>query len=321
MKMVELMKFARIPVELNKEGVREVAILTDTRREPEVAEALAAAAHEMDLEATIVTMVARPVHGMEPSDVMTQAVLGSQLMLFATSTGMAHTDCVRNALKQGKKYIGMPDITIDTLIDGAGAADYDEVGKITAAAAKAITDGSKVHIKSKFGTDLTFSIEGRKGFELAGVFKPGSIACFPDGEAPTAPVEGTANGTLVIDSSIHQIGRVNEPVTITVKDGFATKIEGGEAASTLMAILEKRGDKNSFNLGEFAIGTNPAARISHNVSEDKKRLGSIHIALGDNMTLGGHSPSATHIDGIMGSPSLWIDDQQLIDNGKLLFSY
>ncbi len=321
MKMIEIMKYARIPVELNKEGVTDVAVLTDTGREPEVAEALAAAAYEMGLEPTIVTMVARPVHGMEPTNVMTKAVLGSQLMLFATSTGMAHTDCVRSALKQGKKYIGMPDITIDTLINGAGAADYDEVGSITAAAANAITQGSKVNIKSKFGTDLTFSIEGRKGFELAGMFKPGSIACFPDGEAPTAPVEGSANGKLVIDSSIHQIGRVKEPVTMTIENGFATKIEGGEEAAKLLAVLEKRGDKNSFNIGEFAIGTNPAARISDNVSEDKKRLGSIHIALGDNLTLGGHSPSSTHIDGIMGYPSLWIDNEQLIDNGKILFSF
>lgn len=319
--MIELMKYARIPVELNKDEVQEVAILTDTRREPEVAEALAAASYEMGLEATIVTMVARSVHGMEPSDVMAQAVFGAQLMLFATSTGMAHTNCVRNALKEGKKYIGMPDITIDTMINGAGSADYNIVRKITAAAAQAITNGSQVYIKSNFGTDLSFSIEGRKGFELAGVFKPGSIACFPDGEAPTAPVEGTANGTLVIDSSIHQIGRVTEPVKITVENGFAKKIEGGEAAIELMNILEKRGDKNSLNLGEFAIGTNPAARISNNVSEDKKRLGSIHIALGDNMTLGGHLPSSIHMDGIMGSPSLWIDNKQLIDNGKILFSY
>jgi leucyl aminopeptidase (aminopeptidase T) len=320
MKMIELIKHARVPVELNKEGVSEVAILTDTGRDPSIAEALAAAAYEMDLEPTIVIMIARAVHGVEPTDVMTQAVLGSQLMLFPTSTGMAHTNCVRNALRLGKKYIGMPDITIDTLIRGAATADYQEVGQITARVAKILTDGSAVHVTSDYGTDLTFSIAGRQAFELAGVFKPGAIACFPDGESPIAPVEGTANGTLVVDSSIHQIGRVTEPVTMIVKHGFVTQIEGGIEANTLRGILTKRGDQNSFNLGEFAVGTNPRARISSNVSEDKKRLGSIHIALGDNLTLGGHSPSATHIDGVMGFPSLWVDNAQIVDHGKLLNS-
>ena len=49
MKMIELIRYAKIPIELNKKGVREVAILTDTGREFEVAEALAAAAFETDL--------------------------------------------------------------------------------------------------------------------------------------------------------------------------------------------------------------------------------------------------------------------------------
>jgi leucyl aminopeptidase (aminopeptidase T) len=318
MKIVELIKYAKIPIELNKEGVTEVAILTDTGREPIIAEALAAAAYEIGLEPTIVIMVARLVHGVEPTVVMRQAVLGSQLMLFATSTGMAHTECVRNALKIGKKYIGMPDITVDTLTKGAATADYKEVGRITAAIAKILTEGSEAWITSGFGTDLTFSIEGRKAVELAGVFKPGSIACFPDGESPMAPVEGTANGKMVIDSSLHQIGRVKNPVIMTVENGVVTKIEGGEQAEMLIQILKTRGDKNSFNISEFAVGTNPCARIIDNVSEDKKRLGSIHIALGDNITLGGCTRSATHIDGVMGFPSLWIDKKQIIDKGKLL---
>jgi len=173
MKFIELIKRARVPLELNREGVQEVAILTDTGREPEVAEALGAAAYEMGIEPTIVTMVARPVHGMEPTTITSQAVLGAQLMMFAMSTGMAHTNCVRNALKHGVKYIGMPDITIDTLTKGAAVADYNEVGKITEAVAKILTQGSEVRITSNFGTDLTLSIAGRKAFELAGVFKPG----------------------------------------------------------------------------------------------------------------------------------------------------
>jgi leucyl aminopeptidase (aminopeptidase T) len=321
MEMIELIKQVKIPLELNKEGVREVAILTDTGRDPVIVEALAAAAYEMGIEPTIVTMVAREVHGSEPTAVMAQAVLGSQLMLFAMSTGTAHTECVRNALKLGIKYLSMPEITVDTLIRGAATADYGEVARITAAVAKILTNGAAVHITSNFGTDLSFSIKGRKAVELVGVFKPGTIACFPDGESPMAPVEGTANGKLVIDSSVHQIGRVTEPVIMAVEKGFVSTIEGGAEAEMLMNILKTRGDKNSFNIGEFAVGTNPCARISGNVSEDKKRLGSIHIALGDNVTLGGHTRSVTHIDGVMGFPSLWVDKKQIIDNGKLLIKH
>jgi leucyl aminopeptidase (aminopeptidase T) len=65
------------------------------------------------------------------------------------------------------------------------------------------------------------------------------------------------------------------------------------------------------------VGTNPQARKSSNVSEDKKRLGSIHIALGDNMTLGGKIHSSTHLDGVIENPTLYVDNRLLIADGKL----
>ncbi|NLY50779.1 MAG: aminopeptidase [Firmicutes bacterium] len=319
MRYMALMKYARIPVELNKDGVQEVTIITDTGIEPEVADALAAAAYELGLEPTITVMIRRPVHGLEPTRVIAQGVLGSQLMLFATSTGFAHTTCVRTALKQGIKYIGMPEISIETLPEGAATADYAEVGRITREVAALLTAGSQVRITSELGTDLTFSIADRPCFELAGVFRPGTIGCFPDGEAAMAPVEGTANGTVVVDSSIHQVGMLKEAVIWRFEQGKVVEISGGQQAAQLKAVLKERGDENSFVLGEFAVGTNPRARHGTTVSEDKKRIGSIHLALGDNLTLAGKNESCSHLDGVLGRPSLWVDQKLIIDKGKFVF--
>jgi len=58
----------------------------------------------------------------------------------------------------------------------------------------------------------------------------------------------------------------------------------------LRKVLENRGDDTSYCIAEFAIGTNPRARCIDNSQEDKKTLGSIHIAIGDNLTLGGQHP-------------------------------
>lgn len=314
-----LQRYARIPVELNKEGVREAVIITDTGVEPEVAQALAAAAYELGLEPTITVMVRRPVHGLEPTRVVSQGILGAELMLFATSTGFAHTTAVRTALKKGCKYIGMPEISVATLTGGAATADYAEVGRITREVAALLTAGSEVRITSDQGTDVTFSIAGRPCFELSGVFRPGTIACFPDGEAAMAPVEGTANGTVVVDSSLHQIGMLKEPVTLRFECGRVVEIKGGGEARRLEAILKGTGDANSWVLGEFAVGTNPKARHGTTVSEDKKRLGSIHLALGDNLTLAGLNESACHLDAVLAAPSLWVDGKLVIDRGRLVF--
>jgi leucyl aminopeptidase (aminopeptidase T) len=261
--------------------------------------------------------VRRPVHGLEPTEVISKGVLGAQMMLFATSTGFAHTTAVRTALKQGIKYIGMPEINIETMIEGASTADYEEVARITKEVADILTAGNEARVTSESGTDLTFSIAGRRAFELAGTFRPGTIACFPDGEAAMALVEGTANGTVVVDSALHQVGMIKEPVVWKVEQGRVVEVTGGDEAEKLKTILNKRGDANSWTLGEFAVGTNPNARHGTTVSEDKKRIGSIHFALGDNMTLAGKNESCSHLDGVLAAPSLWVDGKQIIDQGKL----
>jgi leucyl aminopeptidase (aminopeptidase T) len=120
-----------------------------------------------------------------------------------------------------------------------------------------------------------------------------------------------------VDSSLHQIGMLHEPVIWRFEHGQVMAVEGGEAARRLQAILTAQGDSNSWNLGEFAVGTNPAARHGTTVSEDKKRLGSIHLALGDNLTLGGQNKSLTHLDGVLSAPNLWVDGKLVIEQGRL----
>jgi leucyl aminopeptidase (aminopeptidase T) len=110
---------------------------------------------------------------------------------------------------------------------------------------------------------------------------------------------------------------LKDPIIWTVEAGKAVKIEGKSEATILQDVLRKRGDENSFCIGELAVGTNPQARKSSNVSEDKKRLGAIHIALGDNATLGGNIVSTTHLDGIIEFPTLYVDNRLVISEGKL----
>jgi len=223
---------------------------------------------------------------------------------------------VRKGLEAGVKYIAMGGVNSDMLTHGAATADYAEVNRITNRFTKILTRGEGVRVTSGQGTDITFSIKGRKGLPLAGIFHPGTIACFPDGEAACAPVEGTAQGLIAVDASMHHVGRCQSPIRLTVKDGRVVRIEGKEEAELLRKVIETRGDDNSYNIAEFAIGTNPEARCIGNPQEDKKTFGSIHIALGDNLSMGGSTYSRTHLDGLILKPTVYVDDKMIIDNGR-----
>lgn len=317
MKLIELMKYARVPLELNGKPKDEVLILVDTNTESLVSESLAAAAFEMGMEPNVITMIARPVHGNEPTKVVAEAMKACDLLICANSTAMTHTDAVRSALKLGKKFISMPGITVDMLTRGAATADYQEVEKITRNVAEILTLGNEVRVTSREGTDITFSIKNRPCFSLAGIFHHGTIACFPDGEAAMAPVEGSAQGKILVDVSIHSIGLLEEPLLIKVQNGKAVEITGGRDAIKLKDILSTRGNDDSYFIGEFAVGTNSKARIIGNVSEDKKRIGTVHFGLGDNRTLAGEIRCPTHLDVVISTPTVIVDGRTIVNDGKL----
>jgi len=46
--------------------------------------------------------------------------------------------------------------------------------------------------------------------------------------------------------------------------------------------------------------------------------GTIHIAFGDNVSMGGTVNVRSHLDGIVCSPSVWFDDRLIMQSGRLL---
>ncbi|ELY56024.1 leucyl aminopeptidase (aminopeptidase T) [Natronococcus amylolyticus DSM 10524] len=113
------------------------------------------------------------------------------------------------------------------------------------------------------------------------------------------------------------LGQLSEPITLEIEDGFVTDVNGGEQADELRTLI-KESDENAGNLAEFAIGTNPKAKLIGNLAEDKKRAGTVHFAIGDNESLGGSLKSEIHLDGVVRTPTVYLDDQVVVDDGELV---
>ena len=60
------------------------------------------------------------------------------------------------------------------------------------------------------------------------------------------------------------------------------------------------------------------ATLTGVILEDEKVMGTIHIAFGDNKSMGGGVRVASHLDGLVKSPSVWFDDDLVMDGGRLL---
>jgi len=75
---------------------------------------------------------------------------------------------------------------------------------------------------------------------------------------------------------------------------------------------------NGRNLAELGIGTNDRAKITGNVLEDEKVMGTIHLAFGDNSTFGGKVKVDVHLDGLVLKPTVEVDGKEIMKNGRLM---
>jgi leucyl aminopeptidase (aminopeptidase T) len=259
----------------------------------------------------------RKTHAEEPPEQIAKLMLGYDVLIIPTYRSMTHTDARRAACNAGARCATLPNVQIGS-IRRAINANYDRIAKLSNRYAKILTDGKTARVTTPAGTDISFSIDGRDGFADTGLaLIPGMFTNLPAGEAYIAPIEGTANGRIVIDGAICDTGKLaqNDFIYIDVKDGYATDITGGKSAEELRALIEPFGIEAK-NVAELGIGTNYKARICGCILEDEKVLGTVHIALGDNKSMGGNVRVASHLDGILMSPTLYIDDKIVMRDGK-----
>ena len=72
-------------------------------------------------------------------------------------------------------------------------------------------------------------------------------------------------------------------------------------------------------VAEFGIGLNPEARVTGSIVEDEGALGTVHLALGDNLSIGGENRASLHIDMVLRDPVVELDGEAILKGRQLLF--
>ncbi|MFG0214899.1 aminopeptidase [Brevibacillus porteri] len=292
----------------------ETFLVVADERKRDIGEALWEAGKQLGAEAMLMVMKEREKSGQEPPAAVAAAMKSADVVVCVTQHSLTHTKARKEAAANGTRLATMPAITEDMFLAGAISADYTQVKALTERVTEMLTRASTVRIE-KAGKSLTFSIADRNGVPSTGMYvNPGESGNLPSGEAYIAPLEGTAEGQILVDGSIAGIGKIDSPLLLTVQKGRITEAEG-TAAERLLQML---GDQDGRMLGEFGIGTNDKARITGVVLEDEKVYGTIHVAFGSNNTFGGTIVAGVHIDLVVKEPDVYLDDKCIMKSGKLL---
>jgi leucyl aminopeptidase (aminopeptidase T) len=294
-------------------------LLTDTRASPEIAAALVAAADRRGIDTTHAQIATRKSSGEEPPAAVVAAMIAADVCLCVTGRSIYHTNATGEARLAGTRGCFNAPAQLTAWTAGAMTADFREIRTVAERLADRMRGSRVARVTSPAGTDVSLSIEGRepRGWYTGIVREPGEVSAFPGGEVSLPPLEGTTDGTIVLEHVVTDLGLVDKPIVIQARAGHAVQIDGGEAAARLRELIT--GVPCATNIAELGIGLNPAARLGDDITESKKLLGTAHFALGDNAGgYGGVVECPLHLDGMVLDVSVEIDGTQVLRDGKLL---
>jgi leucyl aminopeptidase (aminopeptidase T) len=222
------------------------------------------------------------------------------------------------------RHAHMVNINRQIMLEGM-RADFQRVDRLSQKVVEMVRKASKIRATTAAGTDLTADLNPNyKWLKTSGIISPEKWGNLPGGEIFTTP--GEVNGTFVIDGVVGdylcaKFGNLRETaLTICMKGNRLTEAhsENRELEDDFWKYTHT--DANSDRVGEFAIGTNIDLKdVIGQILQDEKYPG-VHIAFGN--PYGAHTgadwDSTTHIDVVGRKFNIWVDDQQIMREGKFL---
>lgn len=300
-------------------GGEKVLLVAYGDEDLRIASILAAEMRAAEAEAAIVVL--EPPRGIEPPSFLAEAMKKVDICISFGEIDFGHTLARKEA--PSLQYAYMPPIMCRLLArPDILPEDLLEIARRTERLAEAVSKAKEARILSPSGSELVLNLEGRKGIPIHPIFrKPGHLAIIPFyAEVACAPVEGKASGTYVANGSIwghESIERVlQEPIVWHVEHGKVFKLTGGREAEEVREILSGF-DENAWSIGELGIGTNH--KLSNRLTGtklDDAILGTVHLALGRNVSLGGCQWSRIHVDFLSMGVQLELDGETILQNGR-----
>jgi aminopeptidase len=236
---------------------------------------------------------------------------------------MQMTDIVN---RRRMRHAHMVNITHQIMLEGM-RADYVRVDRLSTRVLDLVTHAKQIRARTPAGTDVRAAMEPRyRWIKTSGLISPDKWGNLPGGEVFTTP--GNVDGRLVIDGVVgdylcQRFGSLERtPLTLEVRGSRLVNAHSDHPELTDAFWRYTHTDENSDRVGEFAIGTNiELTRVIGHILQDEKFPG-IHLAFGN--PYGAHTGadwySSTHIDVVGTRFDIWVDEQQIMANGKFLIS-
>jgi leucyl aminopeptidase (aminopeptidase T) len=235
---------------------------------------------------------------------------------------------LRTSWSRRIKMAHAPGITLDIL--RLADTDYDLIRERCQLLATALVLGRQAEIITTDSHGCVYRLEAEiAGWDFTpgisdGIIGDGTWANLPPGETFIVPPD--ANGEIVVNGSLPgRVFQAGEELVLNFRKGKLAGIDPADSPAaqflraTQIAYAESLDDPNWCTLAEIGFGVNPAVQHLTGIAlVDEKKAGTIHVALGDNHSLGGNVESTIHCDMVIEGATVRVDGKPLLQAGQWL---
>ena len=222
------------------------------------------------------------------------------------------------------RYAHMVGVT-PTIMRQGMRADYRLVDRLSSALCTRMQTAASLRLSTKHGTSLTATFDPSLHWvKTSGLISPRYWSNLPAGEVFTTPasVDGVfvCNGTAG-DYFGPKFGDLSgTPMTLEITGGRLVGVHCNRRELEREFRDYCHTDPSSDRVGELAFGTNLALSDMIGVLLQDEKIPGVHLAFGDpyGSQTGADWKSTTHVDVLTRDCDVWIDEQQVIAEGRYL---
>jgi len=298
-----------------------VVITADTSCDMRVVQATATAAYAARATPTVVLYPTQKTAVMEPPPPVAGAIQKADVWIEYAVAYLLHTQAYKEALKKGARYICLTGMDAVMMVQTIGRVQYELLLKLGKKLCEVVQKADKVEVYSPAGTQLIAFNQGRKTRQSGKLADTKGEPIMLGGQISWCPVEETINGTLVFDGALWppaEIGKLREPVALTVKNGVVTGVKGGVEARTFEQWLAQFNDPKMYRIAHYSLGFNPGVtQPTGRIVEDERIFGCIEMGIGSQgaQIMGKTWSAASHTDGVVLSPTILLDGVAMEKDG------
>jgi len=261
--------------------------------------------------------------GTEPPRPMAEAMRTSDAIVEFARTYLITTRAFQRALEAGARHLCLTAMDADMMVRCIGNVSLPALKRFGEDLTQLIRRAKKALVTSAAGTELRFEF-GRRPIILdtGECITPGRDS-YLGGQISWAALERTIEGTIVLDGTVwppDELAPLKEPISVTVRRGRITGIDGGRTGKVLERWIRHFRDRRMSNVAHFCLGFNPGAQITGRILEDERSFGAFVTGIGSQQASfrGGYTLARSHLDGVTLRPTVVCDGVEIERDGSFV---